>query len=171
MTLRKSYLSVMLILLILSGCTSTDVTKYETVKLIRVVDGDTILIDRSNQSTYVRLLGIDAPESVHPDPLRNTEDGRKASAFLKSLLKSATLVYIVKDVSEVDKYGRLLRYVWLRKPISNDETQIRGNMVNAMMLIQGYATNVTIQPDVKYAQLFLGFTREARLNNAGLWGK
>ena len=161
----------MLILLMLTGCTSTDITRYESVKLIRVVDGDTILVDRYNQSIYVRLIGIDAPESNHPDPLRNTEDGRKASAFLKSLLKSTTLVYIVKDVSDVDKYGRLLRYVWLSKPTSLDETYIRGNMVNAIMLTQGYATNVTIQPDVKYAQLFLGFTREARLNNVGLWSK
>lgn len=52
------------------------------MKLVRVVDGDTLLIDQGKEYEYVRLIGIDASESVNPDPTRNTEDGKLSSAFL-----------------------------------------------------------------------------------------
>lgn len=167
---NKSWIILLVLILCLSSCTKVQIEiGYESVKMVRVVDGDTLLIDRGKEYEYVRLIGIDAPESVHPDPARNTEDGKISSAFLKSLLKSTAIIYIAKDVSDTDQYGRLLRYVWLTKPSPEDETQIREYMVNAMILLKGYATNVTIQPDVAYAQLFLGFAREARNKHAGLW--
>ena len=64
-----------------------------------------------------------------------------------------------KDVSETDKYGRLLRYVWLG-----------GQMVNALLVQDGYAQVSTYPPDVKYQELFLALQREARDAGRGLWG-
>jgi len=70
----------------------------------------------------VRYIGIDTPETVHPT--RGEEPyGREASARNKELIIGAT-VYLEKDVSETDRYGRLLRYVWLAD----------GSMVNATQL-------------------------------------
>lgn len=171
MTMRKRIWMLLIVIAVsCSACAKAPLkTAYESVRLVRVVDGDTLLIDRGKAYEYVRLIGIDAPESVNPDPLRNTEDGKLASAYLKDLLKNTRTIYIVRDVSETDKYGRLLRYVWLSGPEPADEGKIRSDMVNAIILLNGYATNVTIQPDVNYAQLFLGFTREARTKQLGLW--
>jgi len=53
-------------------------------------------------------------------------------------------VLMEKDVSEVDQYGRLLRYVW-----------VDDMMVNAELIRLGYAQAVTYPPDVKYHEYFL----------------
>jgi micrococcal nuclease len=54
------------------------------------------------------------------------------------------------------------------KPRENT-TEIRSGMVNAIMMLEGYASAMTIQPDVRYAELFVKFVREARQNRKGLW--
>ena len=69
-------------------------------------------------------------------------------------------MYLEKDVSETDRYGRLLRYVWLSD----------GTMVNATLVAEGYAQVFTYPPDVRYVDRFLGLQREARAENRGLWG-
>jgi micrococcal nuclease len=164
----ERWIAVFCVLILLTSCTPDRVLQYDTANLIRVVDGDTVLVDRGQGNEYLRMIGIDAPESVHPDPNKNSEEGRRSAAFLQSLLKNVTIVYITKDVSETDKYGRLLRYVWLVKP-REDTTEIRSGMVNAIMMLEGYASAMTIQPDVRYAELFVKFVREARQNRKGLW--
>lgn len=76
-----------------------------------------------------------------------------------------------KDVSETDKYNRLLRYVWLAQPTNiNDETEVKVKMHNAKLLLEGYAQIATFPPDVKYVDMFKGFVTEARNTNKGLWG-
>ena len=61
----------------------------------RVVDGDTIICyDKDGNKLRVRLTGINAPESVHPDEEMNTEEGRQASEFLKGLLEDTEYVYL-----------------------------------------------------------------------------
>lgn len=155
--------------LLLSSCNLTPSQEYEKASFVRVVDGDTIVVDRGRGYEHIRLIGIDAPESVHPDPFRNSEDGRLAAAFLKTLLIDTSILYLDIDQSDTDKYDRLLRYVWLTKPNRKDDAQVRESMVNAILLLNGYAVNVTIPPDVEYALKFVDYVREARENNAGLW--
>ena len=170
MTTHKRLSIILLGLIVfLSSCIQQPSFAYETATFVRVVDGDTIVIARGRHHEYVRLIGIDAPESVHPDPSRNSEEGRLAAAFLRNLLKDTVVVYIVKDQSDTDQYGRLLRYVWLLKPNAKDETVMRKSMLNAILLLQGYAVNVTIPPDVEYALKFVDYVREAREKQAGLW--
>ena len=67
-------------------------------------------------------------------------------------------VYLEKDVSETDKYGRLLRYVY-----------VDGVMVNAVLVEEGYAQVSTHPPDLKYVDLFLKLQREARESGMGIW--
>lgn len=118
------------------------------VELERVVDGDTIIIhDANGKQVRVRLIGIDAPESVHEDESKNSDEGREASNFLKELLADVDTVYLEMDVEEKDQYDRILAYVW----IDTGSTYI---MVNEIMLATGYAKPVYIKPNLKYADDF-----------------
>lgn len=130
----------------------------ELYKVVRVVDGDTIIIDYKGTEERVRLIGVDTPESVHPDKEKNTEFGTTASNFSKELLTDK-YVKIELDVQERDQYGRILAYVYL------DDI-----MVNKILLQEGYAKVATYPPNVKYVDDFTAIQEEARNNKKGLWG-
>lgn len=117
--------------------------------LVRVVDGDTIVVDIDGTEQKVRLIGIDTPESVHPDDSKNTVQGDLASENTKVILENVNTVYLQKDVSDTDRYGRLLRYVWLT-PDMNDVM----NMLNARLVADGWAVPKTYKPDTAYADTF-----------------
>jgi micrococcal nuclease len=123
----------------------------------RVVDGDTFIATVRNRRERVRIIGVDTPESV--DPNRPDEPfGQEASDFAKHYLNGAT-VRMAGDVEPRDRYGRLLAYVWLRD----------GTFWNALLAAEGYAQQLTIPPNVTYADLFRRLVSEARRNNRGLW--
>lgn len=117
-------------------------------ELERVVDGDTIIVHNpEGKRLRVRLTGINAPESVHEDESKNTDEGREASKFLKDLLADVKTVYLEYDVAEFDQYQRTLAYVW----IDTGNTYI---MVNEVILATGHAKPVYIEPNLKYADTF-----------------
>lgn len=124
-----------------------------TEKVSRVIDGDTFEIQGGIK---VRLIGVDTPEMKNKN---KTLDCFAAEATKKtqSLLTGKEVV-LEKDVSETDKYGRLLRYVY-----------VGGEMVNDTLVKKGYAKIATFPPDVKNAQIFLASEKMARENKAGLW--
>ena len=116
--------------------------------LERVVDGDTIIVhDPDGNRLRVRLTGINAPESVHEDESKNTEEGRQASKFMKELLEDVDVVYLEYDEAQFDQYERTLAYVW----IDIDGTYV---MVNEIMLATDYAEPVYIKPNLRYADVF-----------------
>ncbi|MBQ5439800.1 MAG: thermonuclease family protein, partial [Clostridia bacterium] len=82
---------------------------YEVVK---VVDGDTIKLDIDGETTTVRLIGIDTPESVHPDQTKNVPEGKLASEHTKDLLGKSD-VFIEYGEEPYDRYGRVLAYVYI----------------------------------------------------------
>ena len=147
-------------------------------KIERVVDGDTAIISFlfDDGSKYlkerVRFLGVDTPETVHPNkPVQYY--GKEASNFTKSELTDKT-IWLQTDVEVKDRYGRMLAYVWTKEPKKkdlDDEAAIREYMFNAKLLLDGYAQLMTVQPNSRYANLFVHFQREARQENRGLWGK
>lgn len=123
------------------------------MKVTRVIDGDTIEIEDGRK---VRYIGIDTPETVNPrKPIACF--GREASNKNK-LLVGGKFIELVKDISEKDTFGRLLRYVWVGDIFVND-----------YLVREGYATVATFPPDVSYQEQFLEGEREARQNNRGLW--
>jgi len=129
----------------------------EQAQVTRVVDGDTIEVEMAGATYKVRYIGIDTPETV--DPRRPVECyGHEASERNRQLVEGKT-VELEKDVSETDKYGRLLRYVW-----------VDGEMVNATLVREGYAVASTYPPDVKHQELFASLQREAIAADRGLWG-
>ena len=120
----------------------------------RVVDGDTIIVEGVGR---VRLIGVDTPETVHPN--RPVEFyGKEASAFTKRLLvgKPVRLEY---DRERTDRYGRTLAYVYLSD----------GTLVNAKIIRRGYGHAYTRCP-FRHMEAFRQFEREARDNRRGLWG-
>ena len=131
---------------------STD--SKDTFLVTKVIDGDTIELENGQK---VRYIGIDTPETV--DPRRKVECfGKEASDKNKELVLNKR-VSLVKDVSETDKYGRLLRYVYV-----NDI------FVNNTLVREGFANASTYPPDVKFAQQFKKAEEEARAQRKGLWG-
>lgn len=83
-----------------------------TYQVVRIVDGDTIVVKIGGNDEKVRLIGIDTPESVHPDGSRNVEYGEIASNFTRTHLEGKE-VSLEFDVQERDRYGRILAYVYL----------------------------------------------------------
>lgn len=125
--------------------------------VVRVVDGDTIIVDIDGSNERIRLIGIDTPESVHSDEERNTEYGRIAAEFTANQLegKTVTLEY---DVEERDQYDRILAYVYLD-----------GKMFNETLLQEGLAKVTTYPPNVRYADSFVELQKQAQKDRKGIW--
>lgn len=140
---------------------------YANILVSSVVDGDTLRLENGER---VRLIGIDTPEmhessKLYRDASRAKQDaatiqalGRRAYEFTRSLIEGKR-VRLEFDLEKKDRYGRLLAYVYLKD----------GTFVNAEVVREGYANLMTYPPNVKYADLFLRFYREARENKRGLW--
>ena len=129
--------------------------EVEQATLIDVIDGDTLYLRLADGTEEkCRLIGIDAPESVHPDESRNTPEGEDASSYMASLVSAGQLLYLEPDVSDRDKYDRLLRYVWVREPGARDVEDVRTGMLNGMMLDAGHAQAKRYPPDTAYADIF-----------------
>jgi micrococcal nuclease len=132
-------------------------TTAEEVQVMRVVDGDTLEVQMTGRRERVRYIGVDTPESVAPNqPVECF--GREASARNKELVEGKR-VRLEKDVSDTDRFGRLLRYVWL-----GDE------QVNARLIAEGYANVATFPPDVRNQDVYRRLQQEARTAGRGLWG-
>jgi micrococcal nuclease len=136
-------------------------TQKETGTVVkRVVDGDTIELTSGQK---VRFIGVNTPETHHPTKGLECY-GKEAEAYTRQLLEGKQ-VRLEKDVSETDRYGRLLRYIYL-VPESSTSAEL---FVNKHLVEEGYALVDTFPPDVKYIDVFLEAQRLARENNKGLW--
>jgi micrococcal nuclease len=127
-------------------------------RVVRVVDGDTIVVSLDGRDERVRYIGIDTPESVKPDS--PVECYGKRASQANAALVAGRRVRLVTDVEERDRFGRLLAYVY-REP---DDT-----FVNAHLVRDGYARTLTIPPNVAHADAFRRLAREAREAGRGLW--
>ena len=126
-----------------------------------IVDGDTFIATIDGKSEKIRLIGVDAPESVHPEQSRNTEEGKIASEYLGGILADQDQeIYLEYDVSRRDQYNRVLAYVYLQ-----DEK----TMVNELLLEEGYAAVMTVQPNSRYTDDFYELQRTAREEKKGIW--
>ena len=125
----------------------------EIVRVERVIDGDTIVVAGGER---VRYIGMDTPEmGTHP-----RECFAEQSTAKNAELVEGQEVALRMDVSERDRYKRLLRYVYL----------LDGTFVNAALVQQGYATAATFPPDVLFSTTFTTLEQEARSAGVGLWG-
>lgn len=130
-------------------------------EVVRVVDGDTIIVDIDGEDIRVRLIGIDTPESVADESAKeNTEEGKETSAYTTNLLEGNT-VYLEYDQETLDEYGRTLCYVYLHD---------KSTMVNEILLKNGYARTMTIEPNTKYKERLAAAELLAKETKVGFWG-
>jgi micrococcal nuclease len=128
-------------------------------RVTKIVDGDTIHVQVGGRREKVRYIGVDTPETHKPGtPVQCY--GRSASAF-NARLVAERRVELRTDAETRDRYGRLLAYVYRRPD---------GMFVNAELVRRGFATILTIPPNVAHAQEFLRLQRAARQAGRGLWG-
>lgn len=127
-------------------------------KVVKVVDGDTFKIEFRGESKSVRMIGIDTPEVNHPSESVQCY-GVEASLKTKELIEGKE-VRLEQDVSQTDRYGRILAYVWL------DEV-----FINEKIVKEGYAFSSSYPPDVKYQDILDEAEIFARENKAGLWSE
>jgi micrococcal nuclease len=116
-----------------------------------VADGDTF---RCVDGRRVRLIGIDSPES------QQQPYGARARSALLEMLPSGATVRLETDAVPVDRYGRLLAYVW-----------VGPTLVNEAMVRDGWAVLYTVPPNVKYVERLIRAQNEARARGAGLWSQ
>jgi endonuclease YncB( thermonuclease family) len=116
----------------------------------RVVDGDTLVCD---DGVRVRLLLIDAPE------LSQAPFGEAAKTRLEELAGVGTVLRVEEDVQRLDRYGRLLAYLWLAD----------GRMVNEELLRSGVAVVSVYPPNVRHVERLRAAVDSARAAQAGLW--
>ena len=138
----------------LAGCSAPDVPALAdpagTERVVRVVDGDTVELSKSGRA---RLIGVDTPEVYGGVECF----GREASAFAKRRL-SGRRVRVQRGTDDRDRYGRLLVYLYLGKAMFNEE-----------LVREGYASPLTVPPNVEHAETFVRLARQAREREVGLW--
>ena len=135
-----------------------DATAVERGTVVYVVDGDTIKVTMAQGRETIRLIGVDTPETVDPrKPVQYF--GKEASAFTRRV----ALGKVIRMEGELgtanrDRYGRLLRYVYLPD----------GRLLNAQIIVEGYGFAYTKYPFGKEAA-FRRLEQEAQLQRRGLW--
>ena len=129
--------------------------------VLRVIDGDTIVVEINGTSEKVRLIGVNTPETV--DPRKKVECfGKEASRFVTDIL-TGTSVSLEADVSqgERDRYGRLLRYVYLPD----------GTLFNKTIIAEGYGYEYTYHIPYRYMNEFKNAQYSAQKLKKGLWAE
>src|SRR3954451_1796308 len=127
----------------------------EASRVQRVVDGDTIVLAGGER---VRYIGVDTPESVKPGT--PVQCYAKAASRANERLVAGQRVRLRYDAEPRDRYGRTLAYVYRARD---------GLFVNAALVRGGYATPLTIAPNVAHAAEFRRLARAARRAGKGLW--
>ena len=129
--------------------------------VVRVVDGDTIVVSINEQDRYVRLIGIDAPESTADETNKeNTPEGQQAGDHARELLDGKR-VYLEYDTQGYDVYGRKLAYVYFTDGMT---------MVNEKLVEDGYARIMIIEPNSKHERRLSLAEDKAKESGSGLWG-
>jgi micrococcal nuclease len=146
----KPFLALLLIIsaLLLSCVPVTE----EGVRVVRVIDGDTIEIAGG---AHVRYIGIDTPETYPEKELYGPEAKAKNIELVEG-----KLVTLEQDVSDTDRYGRLLRYVYAD-----------GVFVNGELVRLGYARAAAYPPDTRYQWQLEHLEKEAKAAKLGIWAE
>jgi micrococcal nuclease len=146
----KRFLALLLLVITVLLLSCTPVTE-EGVRVIRVIDGDTIEI---SGGVHVRYIGIDTPETYPEMEFYGLEAKAKNIELVEG-----KLVTLERDVSDTDRYGRLLRYVY-----------VDGVFVNGELVRLGYAEAVAYPPDTRYQWQLEQLEKEAKAAKRGMWG-
>jgi len=129
--------------------------KSSTAHVHQVHDGDTVTLRLNGKKYRTRLIGIDAPE------MGQKPWGRRAKQHLIKIMRQTNwTVTVDTDEERLDKYGRLLAYLWTKK-----------TMINEKMLADGFAMTFPMTPNVKYTDKFSRAEQNAQKTKKGIWGQ
>jgi micrococcal nuclease len=123
--------------------------------VVRVVDGDTVILRTDGRRERVRLIGVDAPETW----LRHDCFGEQATEALRHLTPPGSRVGTTPDTERHDRFGRLLLYLWTP----------RGDFVNEELIHNGFARTMTLPPNTSHAPTLQEAEHAAQHTRAGLW--
>jgi micrococcal nuclease len=137
-------------------------TRPEPADVVRVTDGDTITVAIAGLDFEVRYIGIDAPEKS--GPFTQPEWLGAEAAQANGLLVGGQRVFLERDVTETDRFDRLLRYVWLRRADG-------WLLVNRELVRQGLADAQAYRPDTRWQDELDDAERQAQAERLGLWGE
>jgi micrococcal nuclease len=157
--MKIKYLSAILVLFLLIlavGCATSGHVPETQITVTRVIDGDTIEVDIGGTIYRVRYIGIDTPELDDERP-EFCALAQEATRLNRQLVEGET-VRLEKDISETDKYGRLLRYVY-----------VGDTFVNAELVRQGLAWAKAYEPDTEYQDILDEAEAEAKRDKIGIW--
>lgn len=142
-----------------SSCASgPDPSTNGAATVIRVVDGDTLVVDLNGQEERVRLIGVDTPETVHPSmPVECF--GPEASSRLEDLTPPGATLRLERDEELRDHYGRILAYAHTSE----------GTFVNRQLVEEGYGEAMEIPPNTALTRTMREAETRARSVGAGLW--
>lgn len=137
----------------------SDENSFEAATLLSVSSGDTIKVKIDGTETTVKLLGIESSNSL------DTSSAKEAFDYVEAILENIDTLYLEYDVSKTDSSGCTLAYAWISPTATAPET----NMINAIIIKNGYGDDAVYLPNNKYTDLFIELKQQAQDNNAGLW--
>lgn len=144
-------------------------TTAEAATVVSVADGDTITVELDGERASVRLIGIDTPETFVTRTGYRECYGAEASAFAKETLTPGTVVYLERDITDTDRYDRLLRYVWVDAGSVGSGPAGTAAMFNELLVVDGYAIPYPYAPDNREQPRFEAAAEEADAENLGIW--
>ncbi|EAD4735614.1 TPA_asm: thermonuclease [Listeria innocua] len=170
--MKKYLVLVLTTLLLLSGCSFSFTPNQGMVKIpdepdlvqkkarvVRVIDGDTLILAMGNQQKRVRLLLIDTPESVKPG-VSVQPVAKEASDYLKESLTDQDVTYAYDLGNKQDKYGRELCYVF-----------VEGTLVQKDLIERGYGiVRYAEAPNTTYLEELKNAEKIAKEQHFGVWG-
>lgn len=127
--------------------------------VLRVVDGDTIVVRVAGREERVRYIGVDAPELANADTGQPAECGGPAAQDANAAIVDGATVELERDASDRDRFGRLLRHVWVGDALASRQLVLAG-VVEA----RSYPPDTVRDGELDAAE------REARQRGAGIWG-
>lgn len=147
---------------------SKDRQIYQKAKVKYAVDGDTIWVDINGKDEKIRFVGVNTPEIAKDGELAEFM-ADEAKDFTEKTLKNKE-IYLERDISNRDKYDRLLRYIWLEKPVENPSlTDIERKTLNGILVKEGLAYANYYKPDIKYQEYLKELEKSAQDNRKGIW--
>ncbi len=158
---------LLMCLIVLSALIFSRLNAWESVKVLKVIDAETFLIEYEGGEETLSLIGIDSPKaspensagksSKYIDGLRERE--KAALEFTKSLVKKGDIVLVDFDVRKYDKAHRFVGYVYFKN----------GQMLNEAIIEEGYSRVVLEPPNTKFEKRFMEAYRIARESRRGMW--
>ena len=145
---------------LLASCSSGATTENKVlVRILTVIDGDTVDIEIDGRTERARLIGVNTPETKHPTkPIECF--GPESSAYMTQLLPKGTDVRIERDTEARDRYGRMLLYLY-----RNSDNLF----INLDLISRGYGTPMSIEPNTFHRNDFVHAAALAEASNVGLW--